>query len=53
LVVLAVAGAVVAFSFGYEIVGGALAAAVVAGIASATLLYQRRRVQVGESGWWR
>jgi uncharacterized membrane protein (DUF4010 family) len=50
---MAVAGAVVAFSFGYVIVGGALAAAVVVGVASASLLYQRRRAQLGESGWWR
>jgi hypothetical protein len=53
VVLVAVSGAVVAFSFGYVIVGGALAAAVVVGIASATLVYQRRRAQLGESGWWR
>ncbi len=53
VVFLAVAGAVVAFSFGYLIVGGALAAAVVVGVASASLVYQRRRAQLGESGWWR
>jgi hypothetical protein len=52
-VFIAVAGAVVAFSFGYLIVGGALAAAVVVGLASATMVYQRRRAQLGESGWWR
>jgi hypothetical protein len=53
VVLVAVSGAVVAFSFGYVIEGGALAAAVVVGIASATLVYQRRRAQLGESGWWR
>jgi hypothetical protein len=53
VVFIAVAGAVVAFSFGYLIVGGVLAAAVVVGIASATMVYQRRRAQLGESGWWR
>ena len=53
VVLVAVAGAVVAFSFGYVIVGGAVAAAVVLGAASATLVYQRRRAQLGESGWWR
>ncbi|HUY24161.1 MAG TPA: hypothetical protein VMV09_02500, partial [Candidatus Saccharimonadales bacterium] len=52
-VFVAVAGAVVAFSFGYVIVGGAVTAAVVVGVASASLLYQRRRVPLGESGWWR
>jgi hypothetical protein len=53
VVLIAVAAAVVAFSFGYMIVGGALAAAVVVGVASASVLYQRRRAQLGESGWWR
>jgi hypothetical protein len=53
VVFIAVAGAVVAFSFGYLVVGGAVAAAVVVGLASASLFYQRRLAQIGESGWWR
>jgi hypothetical protein len=51
--ILAVAGAVVAASFGYQLVAGAAAAVVVLALASATLVHHRRTRAVEDTAWWR
>ena len=52
-VVLAVAGAVVAFGFGYVIVGEILGVAVVAGLILVSVIHQRRGTETRDSRWWR
>ncbi|MGH7641928.1 MAG: hypothetical protein ACRENX_02755 [Candidatus Dormibacteria bacterium] len=50
---LAVAGAVVAAGFGYQLVGGIVAAVLVVGLAVVTVIHHRRTVEGRETGWWR
>ncbi|MGH7609195.1 MAG: hypothetical protein ACREOD_04530 [Candidatus Dormibacteria bacterium] len=50
--VLAIAGAVVAASFGYSALGAALAAAVVLGLGISTALYYRQPAATRPRNWW-
>ncbi|HUY09349.1 MAG TPA: hypothetical protein VMW80_07855 [Candidatus Dormibacteraeota bacterium] len=53
VVILAVVGAVVAFGFGYQLLGDVVAAAVVAGLVLVSVIHHRRSTAVGDPGWWR
>ncbi|MGC2190973.1 MAG: hypothetical protein WA751_01405 [Candidatus Dormiibacterota bacterium] len=53
VVVLAVAGAVVAFGFGYAIIGEILGVAVVAGLILVSVIHQRRGTETRDRRWWR
>lgn len=51
--VLAVAGAVVAAGFGYQIVSAAIAAVVVVALGVVTVVHRRRSSALEDSVWWR
>ncbi|HUY57430.1 MAG TPA: hypothetical protein VMV12_06345 [Candidatus Micrarchaeaceae archaeon] len=52
-VILTVAGAVVAFSFGYAMVGDVAAALIVVGLLAATVMHHRRSASSRDSNRWR
>ncbi|MGH7611156.1 MAG: hypothetical protein ACREN4_03975 [Candidatus Dormibacteria bacterium] len=52
VLVLAVAGAVVAASFGYQVVGMALGGAVVLALLVSTLLFYRHPGESRPPSWW-
>lgn len=51
--ILAVVGAVVAFGFGYQLVGYLVGAAVLTGLVLVSVVHHRRSTAVGDPGWWR
>ncbi|MGC1184297.1 MAG: hypothetical protein WBA31_03985 [Candidatus Dormiibacterota bacterium] len=51
--VLAVAGAVVAAGFGYQIVSAAVAAVVAVALGLVTVVHRRRTSPVDDPAWWR
>ncbi|HVB53102.1 MAG TPA: hypothetical protein VNF24_02770 [Candidatus Acidoferrales bacterium] len=53
LVILAVAGAVVAAGFGYQIVSWIIGAVMVGTLGVVSVIHHRRAVAVGDASWWR